>query len=393
MSNPCQLKDSTNCVDDPGLSLCQTGAMLCAGIPLHRDGNMKAFARTAVLAFLCLAATAPVASASGSTACPTPQAMPQGRMPWFGGFGPADDLLTAWCRLQTIPGSVKFNVLFPLTKVHKSWETTFQGTTLPPNRIVEIIQSLLPTDKSAPEDPNMPFYRVLENVLQAGAEKAKDGMDIGFAKSHPASQELMLWEPVVLRVKPVVMAGHEFTLNVVLRPNLGMFALGQQGKATDVRLLGAKERMSVGNRFTGTCSLQIPYCEKIQKVATFHAPWLVTGIRLEAHGENLTNTALAIMNQLATSHYAFVKGGDPLSRFNRSTGSGTMILTDGITTMKLEATGTAGGTKKIVILWEEEPSHKQSVSAYMRDIAISYRMSKKPTDEHTVKNPDILDRL
>lgn len=357
---------------------------------------MKTLARIALLATVACSAT-PAAFAqtppAAAVACPTPALMPQGRMQWFGGFSPSDDLLTAWCRLQTLPGSVKFNVLFPLTKVHKTWETSFQGANLPPNRIVEIIQSLLPTSVHAPENPDMAFYRVFENVVQAGAKKAPDDMDLGFTASHPASREMMLWEPVVLRVKPVVMAGQEFTLSVVLRPNLGMFALGQQKKATDVQFLGAKERMNVGNRFTKTCSSLIPYCEGLGDVVTFHAPWIVTGVRLDAEGENMTNTAITIMNHLGLTQNQFLKGRDPLSNFNKSNGSGTMTLTDGISVMTVKATGQPGGTKKIAITWEEEGNNKDSIGAYMRNLAISYRTSKKPSDNVAPKNPDILNRL
>jgi len=315
-------------------------------------------------------------------------------MNWFGGYSPSDDLLTAWCRLQTIPGNVKFNVLFPLTKVHKTWETSFQGTSLPATKIVEIIQTLLPTSVVAPTDPDMPFYRVLENVVQAGADKAPDGnMDLGFAKSHPSSRELMLWEPVVLRVRPVVLAGQPFTLNVVLRPNLGMFALTQQKQATDVRFIGARDRMNVGNFFTGNCSSAIPYCDGLDSVVTFHAPWVVTGIRLDTEGENLTNVALAIMSQMGNSQFQFLKNKNPLASFNRSNGSGTMELTDGISVMKFIAKGSASGTSSIQITWEEESNNKQSVATYMRDIAISFRTSKKPADTAPIRNPDILNRL
>lgn len=354
---------------------------------------MKILAKIALFATIASSCAPAAAQPAASPTCPTPALMPQGRMQWFGGYSPSDDLLTAWCRLQTLPGSVKFNVLFPLTKVHKTWETSFQGANLPPNRIVEIIQSLLPTTVNAPENPDMAFYRVLENVVQAGAKKTPDDMDLGFTKSHPASHEMMLWEPVVLRVKPVVMAGQEFTLSVVLRPNLGMFALGQQKKATDVKFLGAKGRMNVGNRFTKACSSLFPYCDGLPDVVTFHAPWIVTGIRLDAEGENMTNTAIAIMNHLGLTQNQFLKGRDPLSNFNKSNGSGTMTLTDGISVMKIQATGQPGGTKKIAITWEEENNNKDSIAAYMRNLAISYRTSKKPSENVGPKNPDILNRL
>jgi hypothetical protein len=351
---------------------------------------MKSFARIALLA---IAASAGLISgtAQAQQACPAPASMPAGRMPWFGGFSPSDDLLTAWCRLQSLPGTVKFNVLFPQTQVHQSWETSFQGANLPANRIVELVQSLLPTSASA-QSGDMAFYRVLENVVQAGADKTSDGVELGFTKSHPSSRELMLWEPIVLRIKPVVMASQEFTLNVILKPSLGMFAMGQQKKATDVRFLGAKERMNAGNRFTGVCSSAIPHCDGLGEVVTFHAPWLVTGIRLDAEGENLTNAALTIIRHMETSQAQFLKGRNASANFNTSTGSGRMMLTDGVTTMTLEAKGNAGGTKSITIAWQEEGNNKQTVASFMRDAAISYRLSKPVTDK-PLANPDILNRL
>jgi len=333
------------------------------------------------------------ASPSATEKCQAPDMNRPGRLNWFAGFSAADDLLTAWCRIQSLGGSrVRFNVLFPNTKVHRSWDTSFNGQPLPAARIVELIQTLLPTgDGPAADENGMEFHRVLLNVVQAGAAEAPDGTILGFPPSHPASRELILHEPVVLRLKPVVLAGQEFTLNVVLRPNLGMFSLAMQGKATDVRLLGWKKRMEIGSLFGSGCSSQIPFCREIPEVATFHAPWVVTGVRLDASGENLTQSAIRIINHLGISQSAFIKG-DLFGNFDRSTGQGSLTMSDGISVMRFVAKGGAAGTRSIMIAWEET-KHRSSYANLFRSIFEEFRAGSKTKSGPDPTIPDNLGRL
>lgn len=346
---------------------------------------------------LALAALLPMKVAAQSPAAPADECVlpppMQGHMPWFNGFTPSDDLLTAWCRIQTLSGGkLRFNVQFPTTGVHRSWDTSFEGGKLPPGRIVDLVQSLLPTkDGQAADDKGMEFHRVLLNVIQAGAKATPDGTVLGFPSSHPTSREAILWEPLILRVKPVVLAGQEFVLRVVLKPNLGMLALGLQGRATDVRLLGWKDRMETGNRFTGSCSSNFPYCRNLPDVVSFHAPWVVAGLTLEAYGENLTQSAIQILQHLGITHSAYMTGRNPLAGFNQATGSGTLTLNDASTLVRLVARGGAGGTKSIVITFEENKTPR-TVRAYLERMLDEYRNGTAERKK-APEAPDSLDRM
>lgn len=322
--------------------------------------------------------------------CLAPDYSTTGRMDWFLGLHPADDLLSTWCRLQAIPGAVRFNVLFPTTGANKSWNTSFDGRTLPASKIVELIQSLLPVgDGPARDEKGNEFPKVLQNVVQLSAAKAPDKQVLGFAPSHPAARELVLWEPLVLRVKPIALAGQEFTLFVTLRPNLGLLSLGLQGKATDIRLNGWKGRIPLDGFFGTTCSSAIPLCDGVGEVVSFHAPWLIDEVRLEAEGDNMTAAAATIIDQFANSSVRsrFLKDGKP-PVFNRTTGTGTVTLSDDISEMTMSAKGTAGGTKSISIVWKES-GNGNSIAKQLRKAADLYRSGAGASP----KSPSVPDSL
>jgi len=336
--------------------------------------------------------TQPAAPQAQQPACLAPDYSGTGRMSWFLGMHPSDDLLSTWCRIQTLPGAVRFNVYFPVTGAHRSWDTSFEGGTLPATRIVEIIQSLLPTGDGPAKDENgMEFPKVLSNVVQLAAESAPDNTRLAFAQSHPAARELALWEPVMLRVKPVALAGQEFVLTATLRPNLGLLALALQGKATDVRLQGWKGRMQMGGFFGSSCSAAIPFCHDAGEVVTFHAPWILTEVRLDAQGDNMTEAAAAIMNRLSSSSRSrFIKEGLP-PVLDPATGEGTLQMTDGISSMEMRAIGSPGGTKSISIVWKEG-MHELSVAKQLEDAGNTYRTGAAP--KHSAPPvPDSLGRL
>ncbi|MTH96003.1 hypothetical protein [Roseibium sp. RKSG952] len=307
-------------------------------------------------------------------------------LPWFLGFYASDDLMTAWCRIQQLPGNVRFNVWFPHTNVHKSWDTNFDGQTLPAERIVELVQGLLPqSDGPVLDEDGMAFARVLGNVVQAAAENTPgpDIRKLGFAANHPAAKELILWEPIVLRVRPVALMGQNFTLTVTLRPNIGAFAMGMQGRATDIQFYGARKRLP-GTGIMSDCSDQIPYCEHLADVdrATIHAPWIVTRVHLEANGENMTETAVNLFNSLQARF-----GSSGGSSINRTTGEGDMTLSDGRADLVFRAYGGAGGTNRITMTYEEA-NKKNSVASYFAEQAEEYRILKQIPDEPKVLNPD-----
>lgn len=350
---------------------------------------------------LLLAAAATLVSMSSpSKAAQTPAAAPQsncmatdysgtGYLPWFLGIHPSDDLLTVFCRLQQLPGQIRFNILFPTYKMHKSWDTTFDGRDLPATQIVKLVQSVLPmVDAPAKNEDGMEFHKVLQSVVQLQAAKTPSGRPLGFAPEHPAAKELVLWEPILLRIKPVVMAGQEFTLTVTLKPNLGLLALALQGKATDLRFRGFKGRMDTGGSFGRGCSSAMPACEELPDSPIFHAPWIVTNVTLEAHGSNMTDAAVAIMNRLG-QYKNNVKTGT--QTFNEATGDGRLSVDDTMSRLEMTATGSSGGTTSIRIDWFAT-DNAMSVEKQLQKVGEDYKIGTGETAKKPPA-PDILNKL
>ena len=301
---------------------------------------------------------APAAPPAQPSRCQAPDYRASNALSWFLGLNPRDNLVATWCRLQAVPGNVRFNVLFLNTQAHRSWDTSFEAGRYGPERIMEIVQSLLPLQNGPVKDENgMPFSRVLENVTQLVAPTAPDGTEFGFSKTHPAAKELVLWEPLVLRVKPVSLAGQAFTLKILMKPSLGWLSFGLQDPRYDVSFRGWKGRMKLGTGglFGETCSDYIPNCKGLPDAPSFHAPWLVSQVILEADGEAMTAAAASIMNTLATNYSAFLPGRNVLQNFDPDTGKGSITVRDGLTEIKMTSTGSPRGATKIKITYTEDP--------------------------------------
>ncbi|MCV9964662.1 hypothetical protein OIU34_22480 [Pararhizobium sp. BT-229] len=289
-------------------------------------------------------------AAPAKSACIAPNLAQQGALNWFIGLHPSDDLLSAWCRIQTLPGNVRFNVQWPVSNVHQSWDTSFGGG-LPASRIVEIVQSMIPVnDSKKVSDTGVAFGDVLANAVALGAEKTPDGGTVlGFAPTHPASKQIVLWEPLGLRVKPVVLAGQEFTLSVYLKPNLGLLSMALAGKATDVRIKAWTGRFQTGNYFRTACSEFFPECGDLPDVATVHLPLLVDTVRLDAEGENMTAAAVAIGQELYARN-AGLTTSNPMEAFDVANGRGQFSINDEAGTLDFKADGN-GGTKTLSIVY------------------------------------------
>jgi hypothetical protein len=325
--------------------------------------------------------------------CAAPDYSSSASLQWFLGINPRDNLVQVWCRLQKLPGNVRFNVLFLGTQAHRSWNTSFEGANYGPEKIVDIVQSLIPTAEGPVKDENgMPFGRVLKNVVQLAAEQATDKTILGFAQSHPAAKELVLWEPLVLRVKPVALAGQEFTLKILLKPNLGWLAYGLQDPRFDLRFQGWSKRMEMGTGalFGGGCSDLIPFCDGIGEVATFHAPWVVDQVILQADGEAMTASAITIANQLVTNYSNFLPGGNGLGFFDEKEGRGTLTISDDVSQIEFQADGGASGTTMIKLTYSEIKG-ANSVAKHLKDYGERYRAAGTQKKAPTV--PDSLNRL
>lgn len=329
-------------------------------------------------------------AAPQATDCLRPDYSQAGRINWFLGLSPRDDLLTAWCRVQTIQGSIKFNVLFPSSQSSKTWETSFDGH-LPATKIADIIQSLLPVDGSKKSSDGTDFSKVLESVAQLEAKKAPDNSDLAFAPEHPFAKELVLWEPIYIRVKPILLAGQEFTLSVKLVPNLGMLALGLQKEATDVQFEGWKGRLKLGNFFTGDCSDLIPDCKELTNTVKFHAPWVVSGVELHAVGDNMTAATLNVAQHILDSNASIVPPISPMVGFNGKTGQLVFSLNDPTSTLWFSAVGSPGGTKEITIRYLARDG-EYTISEALSAIANKFRQSK-PVKQEIPNVPDSTNRL
>lgn len=348
----------------------------------------------AVVGLVACAAFAAVPShaqqvAPAKSACIAPQLARQGALNWFLGLHPSDDLLSAWCRIQTLPGNVRFNVQWPSSNIHQSWNTSFNGT-LPASRIVEIVQSMIPVDDTKKASATgVAFGDVLANAVALEAAKTPDGSTVlGFAPKHPAAKQIVLWEPLGLRVKPVVLAGQEFTLSVYLKPNLGLLSLALAGQATDVRVKGWSGRFQTGNFFRTACSEFFPDCGNLPDVATIHLPLLVDTVKLEAEGENMTAAAVAIGQELYARN-ANLTTSDPMTGFDNANGRGAFTLHDDNGTLDFKAEG-SGGTKSLSIVYKVSDS--SPLLKGLAKIADDYRagtatMKKAPTV------PDSMGRL
>jgi hypothetical protein len=339
-----------------------------------------------------LAQVATQAPASAQAGCIAPPLARSGSVNWYLGFHPSDDLTTVWCRIQTLPGNVRFNLLFPTSGATKSWDTSFGRTILPAGQIVKLVQSVLPVDDNPmPSDNGKLFGDVLAQTVQLGADEAPDKTPLGFAPDHPARQQLVLWEPLVVRVKPVVLAGQPFTLTMVLKPNLGMLAMGMMKQATDVTVRGWGGRMASASFLSKSCPSEIPDCKGLPEVRTMHMPLLLDSLRLEAEGDNLTVAALQIGQQLVGGHRSLLKN-DPMSSFDTSRGEMSFDIHDNESKVAFKAQGSAGGTTRIVIEYRALVD-KNSLRGRLAAYADQYRIGSNPEKKKPLPVPDSLGRL
>ncbi|NTF17220.1 hypothetical protein G6L37_02090 [Agrobacterium rubi] len=354
------------------------------------------------LALAGMAALAPFSTAQAQTAqarpaaqqCSAPDYSASHSLQWFLGINPRDSLVAVWCRLQTLPGAIRFNVLFLNTQAHRSWDTSFQGAGNGPEKIVEIVQSLMPVPNGpVRDDKGMPFGRVLQKVVQLAADEAPDGTTLGFASTHPAAKELVLWEPLVMRVRPVSLAGQEFTLKILMRPDLGWLAYGLQDPRFDLRFKGWAGRMDVGtgSLFGGGCSSAIPFCENLGEMPVFHTPWIVEQVILQADGEAMTASAATIANQLGANYANFLPAGNGLGSFDPKTGKGSMTITDGLSNVEFQAEGGSSGTNMIKITYQEVKD-ANSVTKHLKDTAERFRAAGA-AEKKAPTVPDSLGRL
>lgn len=282
------------------------------------------------------------------------------KIEWFAGIKPGDDIITTWCKLQKISGDIKFNLWFSTSGVGQTWDTNLQKKERTAEQIIELLQSLIPTQDGKINESQQ-YAQILKNVVQAEAKSAPNGEPIGFSSKYYGAKELLLWEPLIIGIKPVNLENQQFKLLITLKPNLGAFVQSLHQQILAVKLKGWKGRLSIDN-FSDDCSVYIPECKDIPEIASFYAPWVVDSISLVAEGENMNVSAGNIFNQLMIAN----NGKTIVNYYEIETGRVAFNIDDSISEVSMKTELDEKGVKKIEINWNT----KVGFYKYYKDIEI-----------------------
>lgn len=324
-----------------------------------------------VLSAFLIASGMTLGAAGAMAANCTPPAEPEGQgIRFLLGIQPSDGILDVWCRIQAVPGNYRVNVLFPAHKAHRSFEASFDGSrSRPKEELANFIRSLLPTkDGKMTDEQGMAFPAVLGTSVQAQAPEAPDGQGIGVPKALPGSDVIALWEPVVLRVRPLKIADAEFTLLVTFRPSAARFLMGLTGSAERFQVQGYKSRVLGPDGVSG-CPKRIPSCDKLPEVVSLDTAWIVDSVKLEASGGGLSRAAATVLGQLVEDNRSYV-GSNTMQRFSAPYGEGEVNADDGVREVLALATGDlqrAAGTQTIEVLWRERRNSKGTYATNLAD--------------------------
>lgn len=336
---------------------------------------MKSIAWT-VLAAACLLGSPVIAQQVPSPTCVEPAATNYGGIRYFLGIEPSDGILDVWCRLQRLPAAKRrVRIEFPVAGAGRTTEFEFTGSpTMPREVMANYIQSLLPASAKAParDKDNQPFSAVLDSIVQGSATKTPDGQILAVPRAWPPSKALALWEPVTLRVRPIVMGGKEFALAVTFKPSPGRFMLSMQGRAEQfiLRVLNESAMRYQGLTDDADCTAKIPVCKGLSPVLDVHAPWLVDQVQLIAEGGDLSGATQAVFPALtAPLNKDFIEY-DSMRRFNVRFGEAEINARDKyreLTALAIGDDAKQTGTTKITVVWKERPNTKDTYATRMYD--------------------------
>lgn len=331
---------------------------------------MKRLART----FLFLAACA-FAGPAAAQACKAPADSGYQGIRFFLGIEPSDGILDVWCRIQSLKGKTRVRIEFPAVGAGRTTEFEFTGSpTLPREALASYIQSLLPARADAPaRDPidGMPFAAALDGIVQAAATRTPDGQMLGLPTAWPSSKALALWQPVILRARPLYIGGKEFALGVLFKPSPGRFLMSVQGQSEQFILKAPNSRTMRFKKFLDNeeCSGLIPACKDLGETLDVHTAWVVDQVMLIAEGGNLSGATQVLFPQIASSNHNWVEYNS-MRRFSVPHGEAEVEARDGARELQALAIGDDAkitGTSKITVIWKERPNVKGTYASNLYD--------------------------
>jgi len=316
-----------------------------------------------------------LATGAASAACEAPAVHDPAQIQYFLGIEPSDSILDVWCRLQALQGEYQMKIVFPAKGAERVFNVTFDGT--PSQDKIEMatmIQSVLPTAPGPALDENgMDFGAVLEQVVQGRAPQTQTGIPFGIPEMFAGADDLLLWQPISLRLRPVKLAGVDFVLSVNLYPSIGRYIMAMNGSAEDLVLRGWHEHALRG-RGPGrrSCPDYVPKCEHFGDVVDIHAAWVVENVVLSTEGTHLSSAALTILGQIEAQNARFIEGRSKLRNFNPTHGAAEVVIETPSRVVRAVAEGDderAAGTQAISIMWRENAKSRYSYAKALYDYA------------------------
>lgn len=320
--------------------------------------------------------------AAAHAACDAPAPEPHDGIQFFMGIQPSDDPLDVWCRLQSLTGSYKVDVWFNRKEVdaHRFFPVTFDGTpSHERGELAEFIQSVVPSGPVPFKDENgQNFQLVLNRSTQLQARMSPDGDPLGVPAQYDIARDMVLWEPMALRIEPVNIDGVSFRVTVSFRPSVGRALQAVSGTAEDLILKGWHEYVlrDAGPANERGCPDAIPDCTSLGDQIDLHTAWTVSSVLIEARGKNLSAAALSILSGIEVANKKWITTGQSMAGFDPAWGQASFDADDGARRVRARADGDpdhSGGSQVIRILWDELPKAKTTYHAALDAYADQFR--------------------
>lgn len=297
--------------------------------------------------------------------------MDNGGIRYFLNLQPSDNIEDVWCRLQSLKGKFKMNIRFMKTNAYRIFDVEFNGTPeIAKAEFHKIFQSLLPSKSGvqAKDENGQEFTLVEEHTVQAQSPNTLDDRPFGIPKEHPYSKEIFIWEPLLIQLKPVNLAGADFKLTIYMRPAVSRALEIIQGMTEDVIFQAATDRVIPGaTRDVETdfsCPTRVPDCKDFLKYETInvHAPWVIEAVFLDSLEQNISTATEIIISNIIQENHRWISISD-FEQFKIPVGTTGITADDGITELTAAASGDenkAKGTQKLKIAWKDKMNSKNS---------------------------------
>lgn len=345
-----------------------------------------------------MAATAALAlPAAAHAACdpapPSPAVV--GKMPVWGGISSSDGVLDVWCKLQAaLSGDYQVDIWFPLVdpkggaQTHHAFPTRFDQTpAMGKDVLAKAFQALLHVDDKTPahDAAGASFPKVWENVVRPTAVETAgpDSRPLAFPPKFGAEDQLILWTPVALRVKPIIIDGIEYKLTVSFYPTLSRWLEEVEGRAETFEMQGARKAILPTS---GGCPPRVPHCERYSEPPFAGGPdlpvqtaWTAGTVKLEAQGHAMSAKMLSLVGSMAATYGPWeVANSAKDGNFDAAVGEAEYRAEDGPRTFSLTSKGDRqfrSGTNLITMLWNENPRAHDSYASVMGKWADDTRQS------------------